>query len=158
MFLKPGQEGTSKSARSYDTTSDTTSHGETMDERDQENLSVQTGVKRGGWARISQQVSDVAQGFKHVPNAKRARVTRSGIRSSEYAKPRTTDLGQPPNLLDRGAISNDGETVKSTSQQPVRQPLVLVKLGVPKTSDDSPAIEEAEPKRAGLRPRVRQRI
>ena len=100
----------------------------------------------------------MAQGFKHVPNAKRARVTRSGIRSSEYAKPRTTDLGQPPNLLDRGAISNDGETVKSTSQQPVRQPSVLVKLGAPKTSEDSSAIEEVEPKRPGLRPRVRQRI
>ena len=93
-----------------------------------------------------------------LPAAKRARVTRSGIRSSEYAKPRTADLGQPPNLLDREAISNDGETVKSTSQQPVRQPIVLIKLGAPKTSDDSPAIGEAEPKRTGLRPRVQQRI
>ena len=158
MFLKPGQEGTSKSARSDITTSDTTSHSETMYERDQENLSVQTGVKRGGWARNSQQVSDVAQGLRHVPNAKRARVTLSGIRPSEYAKPRTKDLGQPPNLLDRGAISNAGETVKSTSQQPVRQPSVLVKLGAPKASEDSSAIEEAEPKRPGLRPRVRQRL
>ena len=46
---KPGQEETSKSARSYDTTSDSTSHGETMIERDKENLSVQSGVKLGGW-------------------------------------------------------------------------------------------------------------
>ena len=50
-----------------------------MIECDKENLSVQSGVKRDGCARISQQVSDVAQGFKHVPNAKQASVTRSGI-------------------------------------------------------------------------------
>ena len=44
---------TCKSSRSYDTTSDSTSHGETMIERDKENLSVQSGVKRDGCARIS---------------------------------------------------------------------------------------------------------
>ena len=77
-FSKQGTvKCTGKSARSLSTTLDSTSHGETMIECDKENISVQSGVKRDGWARISQQVSDVAQGFKHGPNSKRARVTRS---------------------------------------------------------------------------------
>ena len=153
-FSKPGQERTSKSAWSPRTTSDT-SQPDAMDARDQENLPGQSGANRlrDGCARISQQVSDGAQSLCPIPAAKRARVTHRGILPSEYAHmPRTMTRGQPPALLEKCDHYQD------KSRQPRRRPLESIEKGAPYTGGELPCSEQEEPKRPGMRPRVKQRL
>ena len=106
---------------------------------DQGNLPLHSGVKRDGCARNIQQITDGAQMYRN-PEVKRVKVIHSRTLPSESFMP------EPCNL----------KTVKD--KRPSQIALDTNESGVPVTKVDLPNSEQDEPRRAGLRPRVRQRL
>ena len=139
----------SKSARD---TSDRTSCRVTSGCPGKGNLPIHIGVKRGGCARNSQQMSEGAQSRTSIPEGKRAKVMLHSRTLPTESMPRTGTKCHPPNLLKKC----DQNQVKDKSS--TRQVLDSSENGVPRTERDSPCLEEVEPRRPGLRPRVRQRL
>ena len=119
---------------------------------DLENLPLHSGVKHDGCARNSQQMSEGAQSRNSIPEVKRAKVMLPSRTLSTESMPRTGTKCHPPNLLEKF----DQNKVKDKSS--FQQALVTTENDVPRTECDSPCLEQVEPRRPGLRPRVRQSI
>ena len=94
-------------------------------------------------------MSEGAQSRDSIPEVKRAEVIHSRTLPTESI-PRTRTNSHPPNLLEK--CDQDQVKDKSSSQQA----LVTTENDVPRTECDSPCSEQGEPRRPGLRPRVRQ--
>ena len=94
-FSKPGCL-TSKSVRD---TSDRTSCRVTSGCPGKGNLPIHIGVKRGGCARNSQQMSEGAQSIDSIPEVKRAKVMLHSRTLPTESMPRTETKCHPPNLL-----------------------------------------------------------
>ena len=129
---------------------DQTSHSETRACMDLENLPLHSGVKHDGCARNSQQMSEGAQSRNSIPELKRAKVILTSRTLPTESMPRTWTKCHPPNLLEKC----DQDQVKDKSS--FQQALVTTENDVPRTECDSPCSEQVEPRRPGLRPRVRQ--
>ena len=85
-----------------------------------------------------------------IPVVKRAKVIHSRTLPSESFMPRTRTKCHPPNLPE----PCNQKTVKD--KRPSQIALGTNESGVPVTNVDLPYSKQVEPRRPGLRPRVRQ--
>ena len=97
-------------------------------------------------------MSEGAQSIDSIPEVKRAKVMLHSRTLPTESMPRTETKCHPPNLL--GKCFQDQVKDKSST----RQAVVTNEDDVPRTEGDLPCPEEVEPRRPGLRPRVRQRL
>ena len=87
-----------------------------------------------------------------IPEVKRAKVMLHSRTLPTESMPRTGTKCHSPNLLEKC----EQDQVKDKSS--TRQVLDSCENGVSRTEGDSPCSELVEPRRPGLRPRVRQRL